>query len=238
MLELEITNGSGAPFTVTNAAFESSRFATVASWKGPQLMSPGSATDLRVKLADPVCDGVAPRDRIVIDFTLADGSSGSVTVTPTDEQGRVDAVNAQDCLGVSVARIASISAPAQIGWTPGAHQPAVIAITVVPTGAAGTITIQSAKETVLLSLTEPRGGPLDELKLDRVVNAAAGSSVISLAVVPARCDAHAIEEDKRGTFFPLEIQTDDSRSGTIYVGMPDEARRSLYEFYSNYCGLP
>ncbi|CAN5236230.1 hypothetical protein BH11ACT4_BH11ACT4_12370 [soil metagenome] len=237
-LELEIRNGTADPITVTAASFESTRFASPADWDRPQVVPDGSARDLKVQLPAPRCDGTAPVDTVVIAFTLADGRSGRATLTPTDEQGRVDAINAEDCLGVSVAAIAAITPPDAIRWTPGAHAPAAVDLAVVPTGAAGSFTIRYAKGTVLLSLVDEASGQPYDMALDRRVDAQAGASVIPLRVVPARCDAHAVEEDKRGTFFPLEVETDDGRSGKLYVAVSDEVRRGLYDFYADYCGLP
>ncbi|MEO8095063.1 MAG: hypothetical protein ABI632_09025 [Pseudolysinimonas sp.] len=238
VLELEVANGTSAPITVTSASFVSSRFATPATWDTPQLIPDAAARDLKVQLPAPVCDNTTPKDRVTLAFTLADGTSGTATLTPTDEQGRVDAINDEDCLGVSAVAIAAITAPAETQWTPGAHEPATVTISVVPTGAVGTLTIHYAKGTVLLSLFDEATGQPYDMKLDRVVDAQSGPSVIPLEVVPARCDAHAVEEDKRGTFFPLEVETSDGRSGKIYVGVSDQVRRSLYEFYGDYCGLP
>jgi len=238
VLELKVSNSTDTPFTVTSASFVSTRFATPAVWDKPQEIPDGAARDLKVQLAEPVCDSTAPKDSVKIAFTLDDGTSGTATVTPTDEQGRVDAINVEDCLGVSVATIASITPPAQVQWTPGAHEPAELDISVVPTGAAGSFTIHAAKGTVLLSLIDESSGEPYDMKLDRVVDAKAGASVIPLELVPPRCDPHAIEEDKRGTFFPLDVETSDGRSGTIYIAVSDEVRRSLYEFYADYCGLP
>ena len=237
-LELKVTNGTNAAITVTSAAFASTRFATPATWDSPQLVPDGSARDLKVQLTDPVCDTAPPKDSVVIEFTLEDGTSGTATVIPTDEQGRVDAINEEDCLGVSVATIAAITAPASIQWAAGAHAPASLGISVVPTGAKGSLTLHYAKGTVLFSLIDAATGQPHDVPLDRVVDANTGASVIPLALVPARCDPHAIEEDKRGTFFPLDVETGDGRSGTIYVAVDDDVRRSLYEFYAGYCGLP
>ena len=237
-LELEVTNGSTAPITVTGAAFDSTRFATPATWDRPQLVPNGSARDLKVQLTDPVCGRASPKDSVVIEFALEDGTTGTATVIPTDEQGRVDAINAEDCLGVSVATIAAITAPASIRWTPGAHAPAALDISVVPTGAAGSLTLRDAKGTVLFALVDPATGQPYDMQLDRVVDANSPAGVIPLALAPARCDPHAIEEDKRGTFFPIDVETGDGRSGTIYVAVDDEVRRSLYQFYADYCGLP
>ncbi len=242
-LEIQVSNGSDEPLTVTMAAFDSSRFTIPAVWDRPQLVPDGSARDLRVLLAKPVCDDNDVKDEdaqdiVVIDFTLVDGTRGTATVVPSDEQGKVDAIHQEDCLGESVAAIATISPPPEIQWTPGAHGPAALDIAVVPTGAAGRLTIHRAKGTVLLGLLDEAGSEAYDVPVERVVDGGSEASVIPLRLVPARCDPHAVEEDKRGTFFPLTVETSDGRSGTIYVAMSDKVRRSLYEFYADYCGLP
>lgn len=237
-LEIKVGNGTDATITVTRAAFDSSRFAEPAVWSRRQEIPAGSARDLRVQLPDPVCDGTEPADSVTIEATLADGTRGALTVTPTDEQGRVDTINAQDCLEASVAAVATITAAPSLNWTPGAQAPAGLEFSVRPTGAGGTVTIHGARSTVLLALTDEHGGSITIMPVERVVSASAAAGGIRLSVVPGRCDAHAVEEDKRGTFFPLDVETGDGRSGTVYLAVGDAVRRSLYEFYADYCGFP
>ena len=237
-LELAVQNSTSTPITVTGASFVSTRFATPATWTRPQEIPDAATRDLKVQLTDPVCDGGTPSDTVELSFTLADGRSGTATLIPTDEQKKVDAINNEDCLGVSVAAIAAITPPDQAVWTPGAHAPALVELAVTPTGADGSFTINFAKGTVLLSLVDEASGQPYDMQLGQVVDAKAGASVIPLEVVPARCDPHAIEEDKRGTFFPLDIQASDGRAGRLYIAVSDEVRRSLYDFYADYCGLP
>lgn len=238
VLELEITNATDTAFTVTSASFVSTRFAKPAVWSREQEVPDGAARDLPLHLAEPVCGHIPPKDSVLIAFTLADGSNGTATVTPTDEQGRVEAINDEDCLGVSVAAIAAITGPAEVQWTPGAHAPAELDISVIPTAGDGTLAIHQARGTVLLGLVDGSTGLPHDLTLDRVVDESVAASVIPLQLAPARCDPHAIEEDKRGTFFPLDVSTSDGRAGTIYVAVSDTVRHSLYEFYADYCGLP
>lgn len=238
VLELKVTNGTEETITITRAAFDSTRFAEPAVWDRPQDVPAGSARDLKVQLPDPVCDDTAPADTVLLHFTLADGTTGSATVLPSDEQGRVDTINGEDCLGVSVAEVATISPPDSLQWMPGADQPATLDISVLPTGATGSVTISSAKGTVLLGLVDPSGAPIAELPVELQVDAGAPPAVIPLRLVPNRCDPHAVEEDKRGTFMPLVVKTGDGLSGTIFVAMGDEVRRAIYEFYADYCGLP
>ncbi|MCU1440050.1 MAG: hypothetical protein JWP85_1047 [Rhodoglobus sp.] len=237
-IEIKVVNGSTNPLTVTRASLESNRFAEPAVWDRPQLIPAGSARDLKVVLARPVCDGREATVAVDLDFELVDGTAGTATIMPTDETGRIEVNNELDCLGISVAEIATIAPPGTARWTPGAHAPAIVDIAVTPTGASGQLTIQQAKGTVLLGLVDETGAAITTQPLDLVVDASAGATVIRLRLVPSRCDPHAVAEDKRGTFFPLDVSTDDGRSGTIYVGVSDAVRGSLYEFFSDYCGLP
>jgi hypothetical protein len=237
-IEIKVINGSPDPLMVIRASLESNRFTEPAVWDRPQLIPAGSARDLKVVLARPVCDGGEATVALKLDFELPDGTPGTATITPTDETGRIEVTNDLDCLGISVAQVATIAPPDAARWTPGAHTPAIIDIAVSPTGASGGLTIQQAKGTVLLGLVDETGAAVTTQPADLVVDASTEATVIRLRLVPSRCDPHAVAEDKRGTFFPLDVSTDDGRSGTIYVGVSDAVRGSLYEFFSDYCGLP
>lgn len=52
-----------------------------------------------------------------------------------------------------------------------------------------------------------------------------------------RWDAHSTIEDTRGTLMPLDVQTNDGRSGTIYIAMADDSRRSTDECDQYHCGF-
>lgn len=238
ILELKVDNATDAPLTVTRAEFVSTRFVQPAVWDRPQTIPAGAARDLKVQLPEPVCEGGAAVDSVTLTVELPDGATATATLTPTDEQGRIDAINTEDCLVSSVAAVVAITPPDALEWARGAHSPAIVELGVEPTGAEGTATLLQAKGTVLLALSTETGEPVSVVPLDLVVDAQTAATSIRLPVVPNRCDAHAVEEDKRGTFFPLDVQTDDGVSGTIYIAVSDDVRRSLYEFYADYCGLP
>jgi hypothetical protein len=237
-LELKVSNGTDVAITITRAALESTRFTEAAVWDRPQVVPAGSARDLKVLLAPPACGDDEPVDTVSLDFTLDSGQTGTASVVPTDETGRLDAISTEDCLGVAVAEHAVISGPAEAVWTPGAHTPAIVDLMVEPTGAAGSATILFAKGTVLLSLVDATGAELYTHDVGTVIGPDSAPSVIRLSVVPARCDPHAVAEDKRGTFFPLEVETSEGLIGRIFVPVSDAVRASLYDFFGDYCNLP
>lgn len=237
-LELKVSNGTDAPLTVTRASFESSRFTSPAVWERPQVIPAGAARDLKVLLGEARCTDAEHGDFVDLEFTRADGATGTARVVPVDDTGRLDVISAEDCLGAAVARHAAIDGPTRAVWMPGAHRPAGIDISVTPTGADGSATILFATGTVLLGLVDDTGAEVNEQRVGLVADADSGRGVIHLLVVPSRCDPHAVAEDKRGTFFALEVSTSDGLSGRIFVPMSDSVRESLYEFFGDYCGLP
>ena len=60
---------------------------------------------------------------------------------------------------------------------------------------------------------------------------------IKLAVRPARCDAHALADDKRGTILPFAVATGDGREGRLELPAGDALKADLYAYYAERCGL-
>lgn len=236
-LELKVSNGTDATITVTSATLESSRFLTPALWDRPQDIPPGAARDLRVDLGEPACTDAPARDEIVLEFVLADGSSGTSRLTIADPS-TIDAINAEDCLTVAVASLATIRASDTLEWTAGAHAPATLELTVTPTGADGWVSVSETRATVLLSLVDDSGLPVFSQAQTIVVDASSDPAVIRMRLIPARCDPHAVAEDKRGTIFPLQVHTSLGADGQVAVPVGDAVRAELYAFYGDYCGLP
>ena len=236
-LELKVTNGSDATITVTSATFESSRFATLARWDRPQDIPSGSARDLRVRLGAPDCSDSPDRDDVVVEFTLADSSTGTARLA-LDDVSVIDAINAEDCLAEAITTLVTIRPADRLGWTAGARAPATLEVAVTPTGVIGSVSITETRATVLLSLVDDGGAVVFSQPENVVVDADSTPAVIRLRLVPARCDPHAVAEDKRGTIFSFEAQTSDGHAGQIVVPVSDVVRGELYAFYGDYCALP
>lgn len=58
-----------------------------------------------------------------------------------------------------------------------------------------------------------------------------------LRLRPNRCDAHALADDKQGTYFPLTVQLPGGRSGLYRLDVDQQLRSELYRFYAQECGL-
>lgn len=59
----------------------------------------------------------------------------------------------------------------------------------------------------------------------------------SIRLTPNRCDAHALAEDKQGTFFDVPVTLPDGRTQTHRAGVESQLRGGLYRLYARMCGL-
>ncbi len=59
----------------------------------------------------------------------------------------------------------------------------------------------------------------------------------SVRLTPNRCDAHALAEDKQGTYFPIPVTLPDGRTQDYVAGVDQQLRGQLYRLYARLCGL-
>jgi hypothetical protein len=124
----------------------------------------------------------------------------------------------------------SLTAPAQ------QPAPAELVISVEPTGADGTVTLDTIHSTTLLNPSGPDGIGVAELDLGIAIDKD-GPAEIRIPIVPNRCDPHALAEDKIGTRMPLYVTAPDGSGGRLVLSASDELRAQMYAFYTTYCGL-
>jgi hypothetical protein len=236
-MAIQVHNDGDAPLTVTSAMLHSSFFTDDMIW-GPDrtaTVAPGYAVDLRVDLPTQAdCTGVEPQLTATFGWQLGE-QTGTATVEPDDPFHLLDLLHDAACLIVSVDAVAhltatTLDAPAQ------QPAPAELVITVEPTGADGTITLDTIHSTTLLNPSGPDGIGVAELDLGITIDKD-GPAEVRIPIVPNRCDPHALAEDKIGTRMPLYLTAPDGTTGRYVLSASDELRAQMYAFYTNYCGL-
>lgn len=236
ILELKVSNGSGEPVTVTLATFSSPRFAESASWTRHTVIPAGGARDLRVELPAAVCDSESdPTPSVELSLELADGSVRVGVLDPQDPTDRLATILGEDCLAAAAAEHAAISIADTVTWTTGAGTPAEVQFVLVPTGAEGSLTVTGARSTILFALVGEDSRAVAEVQERVVIDAGSAETVIRLEVEPARCDPHAVAEDKRGTIFPLDVKVGGGLGGTIWVAASQSTKSELYAFIEDWC---
>lgn len=236
-IAIEVHNDGDEPITITAATLESNYFAEGFVW-GPgrtATIAPGYAVDLRVDIpAVASCDAVTADNAVSFDWTVGD-TSGSSVVTPDDGFHMLDRLHDEGCLVENVDAIAHLTA---VSLTAPAVQPAPaeLLISVEPTGASGTVTVETISSTTLLNPAGPDGIGVNQLPLG-IELSADGPDEIRVPIVPNRCDPHALAEDKIGTRMPLYVTFADGTEGRYVLAASDELRGQMYAFFSAFCGL-
>jgi hypothetical protein len=236
-IAIEVHNDGDEPITITSAELASNFFDDSFVW-GPgrtATVAPGYAVDLRVDIpAVADCDNDTAENTVYFDWKVGD-RTGNSAVVPDDGFHMLDRVHDEGCLVVNVDAVAkltavSLTAPAQ------EPAPAELLISVEPTGADGTVTVNTISSTTLLNPAGPDGIGVNQLDLGIAISAD-GPPEMRVPIVPNRCDPHALAEDKIGTRMPLYVTLPDGSSGRLVLAASDELRGQMYAFFSAYCGL-
>jgi hypothetical protein len=236
-MAIQVRNDGDEPLTVTSAVLDSSYFTTGMVW-GPgrtAIVPPGYAVDLRVDTpAEAECSGGEVVQTVTFGWVRGE-RSGTASVEPDDPFRVLDLLRDAACLlervdAVATLTATSLEAPAQ------QPAPAQLVITAEPNGGEGIVTLHTIHSTTLLNPAGPDGIGVAELELGITVDREGGAE-IRIPIVPNRCDAHALGEDKVGTRIPLYVTAPDGTSGRLVLSASDELRAQMYAFYSAFCGL-
>ncbi|ANC32178.1 hypothetical protein [Isoptericola dokdonensis] len=164
----------------------------------------------------------------------AAASGIEVEVPVTDPLGRLAAVHAEVC----AERLVATGARLEVGGVEAAEvegrgggRAAGLRVTVVVTPVVGGPDVQVVHVTGTTLLT-PAGGATT-WSGDAVVPA---DGVVVLDALPARCDPHAVGEDKRGTFLPVVATVDGAEQPVVYLPMTDAGRAAVYDAIHDACG--
>ncbi|WP_430645667.1 hypothetical protein [Agromyces sp. GXS1127] len=225
---------TGEPVTVTALSVVSPALEPGMDRDEPFELDRDDALDIRMDLTGSVCDRDPTAIGIDVRATTADGTDHEGTLEPADPFGTMQRIADADCLAESVAVVAAIELPGRLRTTgTGAAQRAWIDVTVAPVASGdGTLAIDRVSATTLIGNEDGQDWPLG-------LEVAPGDAPVevSLAVRPARCDAHALADDKRGTILPFTVATGDGREGRLEIASGADLKADLYAYYAERCGL-
>jgi hypothetical protein len=244
ILVVGFTNAGTEPVTIDGFEVRSPTLEPGMSYAEPfELGAGGDQLDIRIERTSSVCDaGADPADATVfVEATTADGPRDGELV-PDDPFDTLTRLVDTDCLAGSVAEVAEIRMPEALRTEgTGLARRAYLDVLVEPVASARQDEDGAADITMHLgtvygtTLINAEGGT--DWSIDRDVAAGDAPFTITLAVKPARCDAHAIADDKRGTILPFEITTSDGRAGRLDRPAGDRLKSELYAYYDERCGL-
>ncbi|MCU1566288.1 MAG: hypothetical protein JWQ56_1225 [Pseudarthrobacter sp.] len=236
---LQFTNTTGGPLTLGEARVSTPLFGGELRWQpaGAELeLPPGQPKSLPVQLPAPECfDGSAPVDEALaaVQFTSPGQSAlQELTLRANDPFGVLVRNNAELCLAAGAAGVADIALDSSLEVAADGRT-AVVRLVATPKapadGAAKSLVLDHIQGTTLLAevpghpwpadITIVQGGPPTEWRL---------------WLRPARCDPHAVAEDKVGTLLPLHVRAD-AHEGQLKVAADPVLRAQLYDFVTRAC---
>ncbi|GAA1701242.1 hypothetical protein GCM10009808_18880 [Microbacterium sediminicola] len=198
-------------------------------------IAPGAAVGIRVQLPEMACDvGDVADTTVTVDYEVG-GVAHTATLAAPDTLGFLPGLHERECRARRVAEAVSLAFTDFLPAAPG--EASTLVLEVRPTGAADA-TIDAIRSTNLLLVGDDVDADRVVLPLDiRVTSASdAAPTLVELPILPFRCDAHAVQEDKRGTIFPFEV-TVDGQSGTIELPVPDEMKGRILTWVAQWCGF-
>ncbi|MBD1542242.1 hypothetical protein G9E11_08290 [Arthrobacter sp. IA7] len=250
-IQLLLTNMSGGPLTVAAAQLASPLFQGDILWErtgGSLELPPGQPKSLPARLPAPVCN----RDRstalqsttheTTIQQPVATvrysepGRAGLREVAPValDPFGVLERNNRELCLAAEVAAVTDIVLDRSLEVAPDSRT-AVVRLVITPKEADGagtdvrSMTIASIDGTTLIA------APADEPWPRNIrITQGAPRSELRLRIRPARCDPHAIAEDKVGTLLPLRVGVGE-REGQLKIPAGTALRGQIYDFVTAAC---
>jgi hypothetical protein len=234
VVQLRVVNDTPAPFVVVSGTLRSSSVSGAARSDPARSRSVpvGSSRDFSVALGDPVCPA-GPTDAAV-DLVLADdaGRRAELTALPADPQGHLDRIRGEDCAAAAVAAGATLAIGPDVTVQDRAGVlTASLRLTVRPVDGGPRVSVTAVERSNLLT---PTSGLV--WTDPALVDPPPGGATVDLELTQARCDPHAVAEDKRGTFFGVHAAVDGVPQAVFYLGVGDEVRAQIYAYIGRACG--
>ncbi len=230
-IAVQVANSSDEPLEITALRLESAGFADPAVWTDDSAtVAAGFALDLRMDIPPRVCPDAAPLGTVTLDYRLGD-TRGTAVATADDPYELLPRVADEACLR---AEVEAVAAPTISGVLADGGAEGSLVVAVTPTGASGSVRLLEVWGTTLISPARD-GLALDSLSLG-IDLGADGPTEVRIPIVPTRCDAHALAEDKVGTRIPFTVAAGD-RQGELVLAAGPEARTAIIDFWRTACGL-
>ncbi|MDM7990763.1 hypothetical protein [Arthrobacter sp. zg-Y877] len=227
---LKLSNSTPEVVEVAGARLLSEGYAEPQQWvparPEPVRLRSGATVSLPVPLTGPACPPDGPDLRpAVVSMEL---STGVLELAAADPRGDFSALHYQDCLRQGMAAVARFVPQLEVAPN---GRTAVVRVLIQPTGTGtgtGSMILHRIDATPLLA---PAGHPWPT---ETTLNSMDGPRELVLGVAPQRCDAHALAEDKLGTYLPLTV-TAAGYSGQVRLPPPDEFTAAVYGFVQTAC---
>lgn len=262
VVQLRVFNDGPSAVTVSAASLTTSVAdgeASVVPDQQPTIRT-GRDRDLSVQLGAPVCPPgktaepgdahatVAPATDALVTDALATGAlagvalvtdtgaRGEVEVAVGDPQGHLARIHAEDCAAAAVAAGLTLSLDTGLRTQQEADGlVGSLGLTATPVPGGPPVQVTRLDSTVLLTPLID-GAAATAWSPPELSGPVSSAVAVLLAFAPARCDPHAVAEDKRGTFIAVHATVAGVEQPVFYLGVDDETRAAVHDYIGLACG--
>lgn len=221
VLQVKVTNGGTSPVKVGRVSLDSGAFRAPVVEEKDATIAAGVSVDLTLPLGAAACGA----ERVPLDVVMLDVDGRSVVLPVVGEE--LDQIRDRRCELQAVLRLVGLGmAPdwtaTEVGGRPGVTG----ALEVSPRGGADDVTVSVEGATTLFTIVEPAAVELEE-----------GSAAVTLplTLVVARCDPHAVAEDKKGYLMPVRVVVAEAPAVLVEVPVPVPERAPLQTLLDRSC---
>ncbi len=199
-------------------------------WSGNEDIAAGTEADLEYDMPKGRCGtGFTPTVRLT--YRIGDSGPRISTSKANDLYGNISHALDRDCAESALTEAATVQVgdPTIVGE--GTASVLNLPVTMTPTGKRDDVRFGGFGSTVLFNQAE--GSP-DEVDIPLVKDPVK----LIMKVTPARCDGHALADDKVGRLFDVKVLGDDvGENATFYLPLTKPQKVKFFDFYRSHCGL-
>lgn len=231
-VQVQVHQGDGPAVRMSAVEVRLPGFAGAPRRELDTLTRPAGAVDLPVPLGPPRCSapGEDAPDEAPVAVRLEVGPDEWVDLEASDRTGMLARLHAAECAVEAV--LAQVDLAWGETWTPRSTDAGLVndgTLRVGPVAPGHTLTVVGVEGTVLLTPTASSALP---------VEVGAGDVLeLPVTMAPARCDAHAVGEAKRGYSFRVLAALDGPEPAAVVVEPSASARSLLEGALLDACGL-
>lgn len=226
---IRIQNKSDKPIHVEAFTLMSDRIPDV-KWTGNEEIPAGTEADLEYDMPKAGCgSGFTPTVRLT--YRVGDGKRVESDAKANDRYGNISHAMDRDCAETTLQEAATLEVgdPTIVGK--GSDSVLHLPVTMTPTGKRDDVRFGGFGSTVLFNQADDSPADVD-IPLDK------DPVKLIMKVTPARCDGHALADDKVGRLFDVKVLGDDvGENATFYLPLTTPQRVKFFDFYRSHCGL-
>jgi hypothetical protein len=226
---VRLVNDTGTPIEVSRLEVGSDRFR--AAWRGFEPVDP--EMDFDFDMPHGRCGEGGDADLTITWRNTDEEEWRTSTGTAEDRYANIDRLLDRDCAERTLTEAAEVTVGEPRVEGEGKQSVFVLPVTFAPTEKAPEVTFDGWEGTVLFQLaseapTWPRATPRPMT---------GESTTLDLRVLPARCDPHALADDKVGSLFRVHVGGPRvPEQAAYFLPLSKQQKAALYDFLPGHCG--